>query len=274
MSTLNLDQTESLLKELTLQAGKIIIEKWPTIKITNLKAHDEIQTNLDQEIENFLISNFKKHYPDHHFYAEESGQSETKSDYTWYIDPIDGTQNCFHKIPLFAISIALAHKDELLLSTVYNPLTHEFFFARKGAGSFVTRTTHEHFFDQETTEKLSVSKIDTLQKATIQITIPKRGEPNRDKEIDQIKVFMEKSARIRNLGSIALALCYTAQGAYEACCSTGSHVRPYDLAGGILMIKEAGGQVTNRQGALFSLNEAYMVASNGVVHQELMKIFA
>jgi len=197
----------------------------------------------------------KKVFPDHSILGEEEGHEDLSSNYRWIIDPLDGTTNFINGIPIFAVSIALEKDGDMLTAAVYNPVTDSLFYAEKTKGSFWND------------EPIRVSN---EKEATAMFTIGRSRIP---KDIDDA-LTLYTSLRTplkygRILGSAALEMAYLARGGTEGYINLGTKL--WDYAAGTLLIEEAGGVISDLQGKPWTKNEQYFVASNGKIHQTLLK---
>lgn len=221
-----------------------------------LKDDNTLATQADEEAEKSIIEIIKKNYPDHAILAEESGHQDTTSEYTWIIDPLDGTQNFVNGIPIFAISIALAKNDEPIVSVIFNPITNDLFAAEKGKGSFC----NEH--------KLSVSS----QKADAAMITIGTSSKSQDKDLVRRCFFHARDyvKSVRYLGSAALELCYLARGGTEGFINIGTS--KWDYGAGVLLVQEAGGKLSDFHGNPWNFSQNYFLASNGVIHPALLEL--
>lgn len=240
------------------KAGEYALKKYHTFNRSDakLKAHKELLTEVDLRSEKIIISEIKKNFFDHHILSEESGDNKSKSDYLWIIDPIDGTTNFTMHNPLWAISVGLAYKDEIILGWVYAPFLDEMYTAEKGHGAFLND------------KKISVSNV---KSGKILNTFCSGREP---KNIEKaVKFFCyQKLHRGTSylLGSAALDLAYVACGRMESAFIPGAHA--WDVAAGILLVREAGGNVTDFNGKQWNFESEDMLATNGKVHNLLQNI--
>lgn len=217
----------SFLKTLAKNAGKIIEAGYfGEINFKEKSTQDYI-TQFDIRVEKFIKKQLSKKYPTHNILAEESGSSDDKkSDYLWIIDPIDGTTNFIHKIPMCAISIALEYKKKLIAGLVYNPITKEFFYAEKNSGAYLNG------------KKLRIGNSPKIKDWFLAWCYP--DSMRNEKGIKRIfDLFYPKCLRITKLGSAAIELAYVASGRVDGYISTG--LKKWDYAAGELIVKEAGG---------------------------------
>ncbi|XP_017760466.1 PREDICTED: inositol monophosphatase 2-like [Eufriesea mexicana] len=227
-------------KELALKAGEIFKCGFEGQKIVESKEHIwDLVTDYDKKIEDALIQNLKTKFPDHEFIGEETTATDKKKPEltdkpTWIIDPIDGTLNYIHSHPYTCISIALAICKELVIGIIYNPLTSELYTAMKGQGAFL----NDKPIKTSNATELKNSLIE-LEVFSLQVTNTK----NRDIRWGRLEAFIENTQAIRYSGSAALALAFVARGALD--CLYMDRLQPWDVAAGVLIIREAGGSVVD-----------------------------
>ncbi len=219
----------------------------------------DLITIADIEAEERIVSVIKDHYPRHNILAEERGYEKTSSEYTWIIDPLDGTNNFAHKLPIFCASVALAEKGEPIVGAIYDVSKDELFCTQKGKGAVLNG------------REIAVSAVEALDKALL-ITgfYYDRGEEMAD-NLGRIKLFFQRSIiGIRRFGSAALDLCNVACG--RASGFWEFELNPWDFAAGKLLVEEAGGRVTGRKGETIVLQKSFMVASNGRIHNQMLEV--
>ena len=217
--------------------------------------HDVV-TEYDLKSEAFLLSAIKKKYPTHATYSEEKGSSLGK-DVTWIIDPLDGTNNFAHGLPIFAVSIGAVFEGNVICGAIVNPLTNETFHATKGGGAFLNNNP------------IAVSKTADLDHAFLAIGFPYNIETNPLHCIDQFTHSLRRGLPLRRLGSAAIDLAYVALGSFDGYWET--VLSPWDYAAGLLIVEEAGGRVTQIDGCknTFSSKNS-VVASNKLLHEQLL----
>jgi myo-inositol-1(or 4)-monophosphatase len=248
------------LKQIALDAGQIVKEGYASHKNVSHKGVVDLVTEFDVKTENFIIDQLRKAFPGYTLVGEESHQGSYHYDKAIYIDPIDGTTNFVHGIPHLAISLGIWEQGKPILAVVYNPILEELFWAVKGEGAFCNG------------EKLMVSTQNKLQNALIATGFP-YAKVNAGIEyrwvIDCMTNLLPHIQDIRRLGAAAIDLCYLAQGKVEAFYEI--DLKPWDVAAGILIVQEAGGHISNVHNKPFDFDDKSIVASNGKVHQQLMK---
>jgi len=241
-------------------AGEIQLKYFNSeFKIETKSTDFDLVTVADLESEAAIIEIIKSEFPDHNFLAEENKYLSTDSDYTWIIDPLDGTNNFAYKLPIFCSSIALAYKSDLILGVIYDPTRDELFYAEKGKGAFLNG------------KPINVSAQKTLKNSLL-ITgfYYDRGQDMRD-TLDNIETFFKAGILgVRRLGSAALDLCFVASG--RASGFWEFSLSPWDYAAGKLILEEAGGVLTDKGGFPVDFYQpSYIVASNGLIQAEILK---
>lgn len=219
------------------------------------KARNEYVTQVDQAAEQAILESIRKRYPDHAFLAEESGRSG-EHEFTWIVDPLDGTTNFVHGFPTFSVSIALRRHDTLEVGVVYDPCRQELFTAMRGRGA------------QLDGKRIRVSERKELDGALIGTGFPFRSNTRWMKTyLQMLGSVMENTAGVRRPGSAALDLSYVAAGRLDGFFEFGLEI--WDTAAGSLMIQEAGGIVTNLTGKTSHLESGDVLAGNPKVHDAL-----
>jgi myo-inositol-1(or 4)-monophosphatase len=227
-------------------------------KISNKEGVNNLVTEADHASEKAIFAVIHKHFPDHHILSEETGEIIQDSDYKWIIDPIDGTVNFAHGIPLNCVSIGIEHHGEVVMGAVYNPHINEFYFAEKGKGATLND------------KPIRVSKETQTIKACLVTGFPYTyiNIPNGPLEI--FERFIRKGVPVRRLGSAAIDLCWVAAGRFDGFYE--HKLEAWDSAAGYLMVEEAGGKVTDHQGNKFSVYQHKILATNGKIHDEMVAI--
>ncbi|MBV8468560.1 MAG: inositol monophosphatase [Burkholderiaceae bacterium] len=228
----------------------------------NTKAPNDFVTEVDQAAEAVIIETLLQAYPDHGILAEESGRAHgaKHSEYQWIIDPLDGTTNFIHGLPMYAVSIALAHRNVVQQAVVYDPTRNDLFYATKGRGAFLND------------RRLRVSKRTRMSDALIGTGFPFRRGDNFKRYMKMFEEVMQQCAGLRRPGAAALDLCYVAAGYYDAFFETG--LSPWDVAAGSLMITEAGGLVGNFTGESDFLHQREIVAGSPKIYGQLVQVLA
>lgn len=249
------------LKQIARKAGKIVKEGYSSHKEVSHKGVVDLVTEYDVRTEKYIITELAKHFPDYTLVGEESHEGGGYHyDKAIYIDPIDGTTNFVHGIPHLAISIGVWEEGKPKYAVVYNPILEEMFWAEKGQGAYCNDV------------HIQVSTQDRLQNALIATGFP-YAKVNAGIEyrwvVACITNLLPHIQDIRRLGAAAIDLCYLAQGRVEAFYEI--DLKPWDVAGGILIVQEAGGKVSNVKGEKFDFDDKSIVASNSKVHEQLLE---
>lgn len=227
-------------------------------KISNKVGVNNLVTEADLASEKAILNVIKSTFPEHQILAEESGEIIQDSTYKWIIDPIDGTVNFAHGIPINCVSIGIEHNGEIIMAAVYNPHLNEFYFAEKGTGATLND------------KPIQVSDESQTIKACLVTGFPYTyiNEPNGPIEI--FERFVRKGVPVRRLGSAAIDLCWVASGRFDGFYE--HKLEPWDSAAGYLIVEEAGGKVTDLQGNKFSVYQHKVLATNGKIHDEMIEV--
>lgn len=244
-----------------LKAGEILRKGFGTVfEITAKPGRQNIVTEYDHLSEACIISCINDAFPSHNILAEEKGLVENSSgqdNILWIIDPLDGTTNFAHQLPLFTISIAAYRKEHALCGVIYQPLSHELFVGEKGKGAFLNGV------------RLAVSKTQHLDECLMTASLPYDVNLEPILSIDQLLHLSQRGATLRNLGSAALALAYVAAGKTDAFWMY--NLYPWDLAAGKLLIEEAGGLLTRYDKYPISIDTpSSILATNRALHQPML----
>jgi len=253
--------------EITREAGARLREFFATGVETEYKGDVDVVTVADRTVEKLIRTRLGDAFPEHGIYGEEGTRERLEGEYRWYVDPLDGTTNFAHGFPQFCVSMGLEHRpagtkpDEdgmLVAGVVYDPMRDELFTAERGRGARLNG------------KAIHVSPVPALAEALIATGFPSRkrhASPN----IHFYHEFTLRSHGVRRAGSAALDLAYVAAGRLDAFWEF--NLNPWDTAAGILLVEEAGGRVTNFAGANYRLKSDEILASNGLIHEELIGLF-
>ncbi|PTT76751.1 inositol monophosphatase [Pelomonas sp. HMWF004] len=228
----------------------------------NTKSPNDFVTEVDHAAEGVIIETLLGAYPDHGILAEESGRTHgaKHSEFVWIIDPLDGTTNFIHGLPMYCVSIALAHRGVVQQAVVYDPTRNDLFYATKGRGAFCND------------RRLRVSKRTRMSDALIGTGFPFRRGDNFKRYVKMFEDVMQACAGLRRPGAAALDLCYVAAGYYDAFFETG--LQPWDVAAGSLIISEAGGLIGNFTGESDFLHQREVLAGNPKIYAQLVQMLA
>lgn len=277
---LDVRKVEKIALALALQCGKKLMDEWETVEIQKMKGKHDFCTNLDLAVEKKILTELYKHFPDFNYLAEESGLHKQGSEYTWIIDPLDGTNNYQRKLPVFNTTMALQKGNEILFGIVYSPATHEVYHAIKDEGAYRAFTTLNHEYDESTKKRIQVSKETELKNAIIHLDVPRLHKKIREKKNGNVAYYTKEmlvefaaaAHLFRSIGAGALGLAYTAQGSFDGFCDLHGMGGLWDVAAGFLLIREAGGIVTDLYGNPWEPGKIRTVAANPSVHKQIMNI--
>ena len=240
-------------------AGKVLIQYFDRIESLNVteKSRNDFVSEVDRAAEMEIIQVLRNAYPDHAILAEETG-SHDGNDYQWIIDPLDGTTNYLHGFPQFAVSIACTYKGELQSGVVYDPLQDEMFTADKGYGAYCND------------RRIRVAGRKGLEGALIGTGFPYSDLTHLDTYTEMFKAMVKDTAGIRRPGSAALDFAYVAAGRVDGFWELGLSV--WDFAAGALLVREAGGTVSDISGGSRQMETGNVVAGNLKVHADMLKV--
>lgn len=239
-------------------AGDLIVREMDRVGdiSVDIKGKNDFVTEVDTQAEFTIINTIKKSYPDHAFICEESGKSGD-SDFTWIIDPLDGTTNFLHGFPHFAVSIALQHKGRLDQAVIYDPLKQELFTASQGKGA------------QLNSKKIRVSTQKTLNGALLGTGFPFGDNPKVNQFITTFKAIYPEIAGIRRAGAASLDLAYVACGRLDGFWEYS--LKPWDIAAGVLIVQEAGGIISTPSGGVDHMESGDIVCANPKLIKSILR---
>ena len=231
------------------------------LKVTT-KSPNDFVTEVDQKAEAVIIETLLGAYPGHGILAEESGRTQgaADSEYVWIIDPLDGTTNFIHGFPYYAVSIALAYRDQIQQAVVYDPTRNDLFYASKGRGAFLND------------KRIRVSKRTRMSESLIGTGFPFRKGDNFKRYMKMFEDIMVTCAGVRRPGAAALDLCYVAAGQYDGFFETG--LNPWDIAAGSLMVTEAGGLIGNFTGESDYLYQREVMAGTPRIYAQMVGLLS
>ena len=246
--------------DMARDAGALLVQRLGTAKVST-KGDINLVTEADIAAENLIIERIRSYYPQHGILAEESGEAilvgGKRSDWKWIVDPLDGTTNYAHGYPCFCVSIALEHAGRLELGVVYDPMREEMFAAERGQGATLND------------RKIRVSEVEELNNAMLCTGFPYnvRERPDFAREFAN---FTMAAQAVRRDGSAALDLAYVACGRFDGFWEDG--LSPWDIAAGALLIAEARGRITNYSDQPLDIYNEQVLATNGLIHDAMMRI--
>ncbi len=247
-------------KEAALEAGKILVKNLGKLSIDQIetKSKNNFVTEIDKLAEKIIIDLIYSFHPNHCIFAEESGNNNKTSDYRWIIDPLDGTTNYIHSIPFFCVSIALEFKGEIILGVVYDPVRDEMFYAEKGKGAYLNN------------KPINVSSKFNISESIITVGFPYKSHHNIGKYINTLTKISGSCSNIRKVGSAAIDLAYVASGRFDGYWEL--DLSEWDIAAGIIIIREAGGRVTDLNGEFGFMETGNIIASNNHIHSQILEV--
>ncbi|MDP8254999.1 MAG: inositol monophosphatase family protein [Candidatus Alcyoniella australis] len=248
-------------KQIAQQAGDYLLGKLDTELIVNSKSSPvDLVTDADRGSEELICSAIALHYPQHEIISEETARNIEGREYQWVVDPLDGTVNYAHGLRAFCVSIALLENGEPLLGVVHHPAQSETFWALRGQGAYVN------------SQRISVSPEPRLDRSLLATGFPYDIRNTAQTNLDHFLKFSICSQAVRRIGSAALDLAWVAAGRFEGFWEL--KLKIWDMAAGVLLVSEAGGQVSDFGGDKLNLFEPFIVASNGLIHEQMIKLLA
>ena len=248
----------TLLNAAQAGAGQLMHFFNGNFKISNKEGINNLVTEADHAAEKAIIEVIQHDFPDHFILSEETGEIQTSSEYKWIIDPIDGTVNFANGIPLCCVSIGLEKAGEMIMGVVYNPLMNELYFAQKGFGA----SLNDH--------KIHVSTKSKVIESCLVTGFPYTYLDAPNGPIQVFEKLIRRGVPVRRLGSAAIDLCWVAAGRFDGFYE--HKLQAWDSAAGSLIVTEAGGKVTDFDGEPFSPYQPHVLATNGLIHDELRHI--
>ena len=245
--------------EIAREAGALLVRYFERRVVVEYKGDFDVVTEADRASESLIVDRLRARFPSHSIVAEEGSGVQNSSDFVWYVDPLDGTTNFAHGFPMFAVTLGLEHAGQLAAGVVYDPLREEFFSAETGQGAYLNN------------RRLHVSRVNRMAESLLAT-----GFPSRHRHADVNVYFYHQAAMlahgVRRAGSAALDLCYVASGRLDGFWEF--RLSPWDVAAGLLLVREAGGRYTDMRGAEHRIRGPELAATNGLIHDELIALFA
>lgn len=244
--------------DIAREAGSLLAHFYERRIGFELKGDFDLVTEADRQSEALVVERLKSHFPSHAVLGEEGGLREAGTEYRWYVDPLDGTTNFAHGFPMFNVTLGLERKGEMICGVVFDPVRQEMFAAERGGGAFLNG------------RRIQVSKAGRIEEALLATGFPSR------KRHENINVhFFHQAAMqthgVRRAGAAALDLAYVSCGRLDGFWEFG--LNPWDMAGGLVIIEEAGGRCTDMNGGAHSLASPHLLADNGLIHDQALAVF-
>lgn len=227
-------------------------------KIELKGSKSNLVTEIDKKSEKAIIDFISKNFPTHNILAEESGLDRKSSEFTWVIDPLDGTTNFAHGLPIFSVSIGVTKNDHIICGVVYDVMSNQLFVAESGSGA------------QLNGKKILVSQNRDIEQSVLATGFPYDIRENPENAIKKFNDFIMHSRAIRRLGCASIDFCYLACGIFDGYWEV--HLHPWDICAGKLIVEEAGGIVTNFRNEKIDIYSKQILASNGKIHQKMLEI--
>lgn len=246
-------------RTIATEAGRILHEGFERPHEVRYKGAIDLVTEMDVASEKHLIEAIRRNYPDHAILAEESGAQSSPSPYKWVIDPLDGTTNYAHGLPIFCVSIGLEKDGQPLLGVIYAPVLNELYEAEIGGGA------------RRNGQPIRVSSTPTVDKALLVTGFPYDVQV-KSSNLVHFSQFIHSAQAVRRLGSAAIDLAWVAAGRFDGFWEP--RLAPWDLCAGAVIVAEAGGRVTGYHGQPFSIYGKEVLATNGQLHDEMCEILA
>ena len=254
---INLEKAWQAARNIAYSAGEILQEWWPKAKNVKQKGINDIVTNVDMESEKYIRDQIASYFPEHGIYGEEESGDDPQQGYVWIIDPVDGTRNYAWGIPFFSLVIALAKDGEIITGVNYDPLHGEMFHAAKRKGAYLNEN------------EIKVSRTESLEGSILGMDLAYEDEKGTIDMLNAVAKLWPRLKTTRIMGSSALGLSYVAAGRTDIYFH--HQLQPYDQAAGLLLVEEAGGIVTDRQGIRAGLYSNGIIASCSALHEDFMK---
>lgn len=250
---------KSVLHEAVMAGAEQVVKYFnQTFDIKYKEGRNNLVTEADEASEKAIIEVIKKTYPDHHILTEESGDLPQQSEYKWIIDPIDGTINFAHGIPINCISVAVEKSGEMILGMVYNPHMNELFFAERGGGATLNG------------KPIKVSSETDAMKSCLVTGFPYTYIHEQNGPLQVFERLITEGVPVRRLGAAAIDLCWVACGRLDGFYE--HRLQPWDSAAGFLIVEEAGGKVTDFDGNPYNPYQHRILATNGLIHEQMLKV--
>jgi myo-inositol-1(or 4)-monophosphatase len=246
------------MEEIAREAGALLMNYFEKRIKVEYKGDVDLVTEADRRSEALILERIRARWPGHDVIAEEGGRIESGGEYRWFVDPLDGTTNFAHGFPVFCVSLAIEHKGRRIAGVVFDPTRNELFAAEQGSGAYLNGS------------RVRVSSTSNLAECLVATGFPSHKR-HKNPNIFFYHQITLRTHGVRRAGSAALDLCSVAAGRFDGFWEF--NLNPWDTAAGVLVVEEAGGRVTDFSGAPFDIASRETLASNGLVHEALLKEF-
>lgn len=245
------------IKKISLEAGNIIRDGFGKKFSIEYKSNESnLVTEIDKKSEKLITDFITQNYPSHSILAEESGKTNRNSEFTWVVDPLDGTTNFAHGLPIFAVSIGVQRNGETIAGAVYDVMSNNLYTAEKGGGSFCNDSP------------IKVTSQEILEHSLLVTGFPYDISQNPENALELFSKLTQKARGIRRLGSAAIDFCYVAKGVFDAFWEVNLH--PWDICAGKLIVEEAGGKVTDFKGNSTPISTPQILCTNSALHERMI----
>ena len=245
--------------EIAREAGALLANYFERRVAFELKGDFDLVTEADRASEKLIVERLRSHFPTHGIMAEEGGGHESPSGYRWFVDPLDGTTNFAHSFPMFNVTLGLEREGEMLAGVIFDPVRQEMFTAERGSGAWLNN------------RRIRVSGVRRLEDSLASTGFPSRKR-HQNVNIHFYHQMAMASHGVRRTGSAALDLAYVACGRLDAFWEFG--LKPWDMAAGVLLVREAGGSVSDMRGAPHGVTSSEdLLADNGALHEQVLGLF-
>lgn len=246
--------------QIAKEAGGIIRSSHGTRFLVEVKSNNlkNLVTEIDKKSEKTITEFIRKKFPTHNILAEEGGEHKSSSEYLWVIDPLDGTTNFAHGLPIFSVSIGVQYKNETVAGVVYDVMRDVLYSAEKGSGAF------------ENEKRITVNSNDNIEESLLVTGFPYNVAENPEKVFERFIEMLKVSRAVRRLGSAAIDFCYVANGVFDGFWEV--HLNPWDICAGKLIVEEAGGKVTDFNGNSISIFNKTILSTNGKIHSKMIEL--
>jgi len=254
----NLETLSNGAAEAAVAAADLIRKHFDDAHQITFKGTVDLVTEVDIASERLIKKLLLEKFPEIRFHGEENGGEDWRQGEVWVVDPLDGTTNFANRLPHFSVSIALCHDGNPVAGAIVNPMNGETYRAWQGGGAWLNGN------------RISVSKVENLNEALAVTGYPYNRRECLDELLRHLRTMLEHVQCVRRLGSAALDLCYIARGIFSIYWET--NLKPWDIAAGSLLVSEAGGRVTRYDGSQMQLDSYELLATNGILHAECIKL--
>jgi len=239
------------------RSGRLVYKNFHRIQQVALRTRKELVLRTDMQSEKIIINEIRRYFPEHNLLSEECGQRTQGSDYTWVIDPLDGTVNYYNGITPFRIGLCVLYRNQPTISAIYNPMKNNLYFAEKGRGAWLNQ------------KRIRVSRRNDIHNCLIMTHLSSR-KVARQLTIRQLETLFQHNMRIRLFGCGLAGLTYIAQGTLDVFYNLLTY--PWDILPGALLVKEAGGKVTETNGHKLTASSTSVLATNGKFHTPILHL--